>query len=394
MGLIKALTTSTSSAIGDQFKEYVSCPTMESGVLVQRGEVHHGSGNKNPSEGIITNGSAIMVPEGTAMMVVENGKILDFSAEAGTYTFDSGTEPSIFTGGFGKGIIDTIKKIGSRTTFGGGTANDQRVYYVNLLTLTGNKFGSPQPKKITDDKYGMLEVTFFGEYAIKVDNPATLVQNVIGSNAKDTVLYSDILEGQFKTKFVEKLTQAITVVMRKHKIPFGDIGMYGTDISNEMNNLLDSDLNEKYGIKIADVAIADINLTDESMKRVSKIDDATIFSDSRLQSGLMAEATADALGKASSNSGGAMLGMMGMNMASNAGATMMGAVNSNISKEEEKVDREIPNPGSLFEKKENVDNKVSDNVSSLTKEYPKFCPNCGTATDGGNFCTNCGNKLK
>ena len=80
MGLIKALTTSTSSAIGDQFKEYVSCPTMESGVLVQRGEVHHGSGNKNPSEGIITNGSAIMVPEGTAMMVVENGKILDFSA--------------------------------------------------------------------------------------------------------------------------------------------------------------------------------------------------------------------------------------------------------------------------------------------------------------------------
>ena len=394
MGLIKALTTSTSSAIGDQFKEYVSCPTMESGVLVQRGEVHHGSGNKNPSEGIITNGSAIMVPEGTAMMVVENGKILDFSAEAGTYTFDSGTEPSIFTGGFGKGIIDTIKKIGSRTTFGGGTANDQRVYYVNLLTLTGNKFGSPQPKKITDDKYGMLEVTFFGEYAIKVDNPATLVQNVIGSNAKDTVLYSDILEGQFKTKFVEKLTQAITVVMRKHKIPFGDIGMYGTDISNEMNNLLDSDLNEKYGIKIADVAIADINLTDESMKRVSKIDDATIFSDSRLQSGLMAEATADALGKASSNSGGAMLGMMGMNMASNAGATMMGAVNSNISKEEEKVDREIPNPGSLFEKKENVDNKVSDNVASLTKEYPKLCPNCGTATDGGNFCTNCGNKLK
>lgn len=396
MGLIKALTTSTSSAIGDQFKEYVSCPTMEVGTLVQKGVVHHGSSNKNPSEGIITNGSAIMVPESTAMMVVENGKILDFSAEAGTYTFYSGSEPSIFTGGLGKGIIDTIKKIGSRTTFGGSTANDQRVYYVNLLTITGNKFGSPQPKKITDDKYGMLEVTFFGEYTIKVQNPATLVQNVIGSNAKDTVLYSDILESQFKTKFVEKLTQAITVVMRKYKIPFGDIGMYGTDISNEMNNLLDSDLNEKYGIKIADVAIADINLTDESMKRVSKIDDATIFSDGKLQSGLMADASADALGKAAGNSGGSMLGMMGMNMANNTGATMMGVVNSNSSKEEEKdtADKEVPNPGSLFEKKENADNKVSDNAANATKEYPKFCPNCGTATGGGNFCSNCGNKLK
>jgi len=283
MGLIKALTTSTSSVFGDQFKEYVSCPPMTGGVLVQKGIVNHGEGNKNPSDGIITNGSTIMVPEGTAMMVVENGKILDFSAEAGTYTFTKGTEPSIFTGSLGQSIIDSIKKIGSRTAFGGQTANDQRVYYVNLLALTGNKFGSPQPKKITDDKYGMLEVTFFGEYALKVENPALLVENVIGTNAKDTILYSDILEDQFKSKFVEKLTQAITVVMRKHRVPFGDIGMYGTDISNEMNNLLDNDLVSKYGIKISDVAIADINLTEESMQRVSRIDDATIFSNRNLQ---------------------------------------------------------------------------------------------------------------
>ncbi|SEQ32863.1 hypothetical protein SAMN02910369_01576 [Lachnospiraceae bacterium NE2001] len=26
--------------------------------------------------------------------------------------------------------------------------------------------------------------------------------------------------------------------------------------------------------------------------------------------------------------------------------------------------------------------------------YPKFCPNCGTPTTGGNFCGECGNKLK
>lgn len=394
MGLIKALTSSTSSSIGDQFKEYVSCPTMGDKVLVQRGIVHHGKGNKKPSEGIITNGSAIMVPESTAMMVVENGKILEFSAEAGTYTFDSGTEPSIFTGGLGKGIIDTIKKIGSRTTFGGQTANDQRVYYVNLLALTGNKFGSPQAKKITDDKYGMLEVTFFGEYAIKVENPAVLIQNVIGSNSKDTVLYSDILEGQFKSKFVEKLTQAITVVMRKHKVPFGDIGMYGTDISTEMNNLLDSDLVSKYGIKISDVSIADINLTEESMKRVSKIDDASIFSNKNLQSGLMAEASAEALKNASSNPNGSMVGFMGMNMANSAGTTMMGAVGQ--VEEEEKEERVIPEPGTLFAKKEEQVEAKEVQVEKVEEPIvgPKFCPNCGTPTNGGNFCGNCGNKLK
>lgn len=394
MGLIKAFTSSVSSSLGDQFKEYVSCPSMEEGVLVQRGEVHHGKGNKNPSENIITNGSAIMVPESTAMMVVENGKILEFCAEAGTYTFDNSAEPSIFTGGLGKGIIDTIKKIGTRTTFGGQTANDQRVYYVNLLALTGNKFGSPQPKKITDDKYGMLEVTFFGEYALKVEDPALLISNVVGANAKDTVYYSDVLESQFKTKFVEKLTQAITVVMRKHKIPFGDIGMYGTDISNEMNNLLESDLVSKYGIKVSDVAIADINLTDESMKRVSKIDDATIFSDRNLQSGLMAEASAEALKNAASNEGGSMVGFMGMNMASNAGANMMNAVTPTESPVE-KEEREIHEPGTLFAKEEKVQEpEVKEVTQEETSSYPKFCVGCGNPTTGGNFCGNCGTKLR
>lgn len=406
MGLIKAATSSTSSVLGDQFKEFVTCPEMNNTILVQRGQVNHGKGNRKPSESVITNGSIIVVPESTAMMVVENGKILEFSAEAGTYTFDKGAEPSVFYGGFGKGLLDSIKRIGSRTSFGGQATTDDRVYYVNLLTLTGNKFGSPQPKKITDDKYGMLEVTFFGEYAIKVDDPAVLIANVVGSNAKDTILFSDILEDQFKSKFVEKLTQAITIVMRKHKIPFGDIGMYGTDISNEMNNLLDSDLVSKYGIKISDIAIADINLTDESMKRVSKIDDATIFSDSRLQSGLMANASAEALGNASANPNGAMMGFMGMNMANSNGATMINAVrqdggNSAPIKEE----REMPEPGSLFKKEEKPSEKETSQVPSTEKEttsakaepsnqvQPHFCPNCGKPINGGNFCTNCGQKL-
>lgn len=392
MGLIKALTASASTTLGDEFKEYVTCPTMDSGVLVQRGIIHHGKGNKNPSENIISNGSAIAVPESCAMMVIENGKILEFSAEAGTYTFEKGTETSVFAGSFGTGLVEAIKKMGKRTTFGGQTANDQRVYYINLLAITGNKFGSPQPKKITDDKYGMLEVTFFGEYAIKIDDPTVLVQNVIGSNAKDTIYYSDILEDQFKSKFVEKLTQAITVVMRKHKIPFGDIGMYNTDISTEMNNLLEKDLVEKYGIKISDISISDINLTEKSMERVSKIDDAVIFSNGAMQSGLMANASAEAMKNASSNSNGAMMGFMGMNMAQNTASSMMNSVEKEPLKEEEKT---FVEPGTLFKKEESAP-KEEESITSEEKEDTKtykFCPNCGTPTNGANFCGNCGTKL-
>ena len=374
MGLIKAIASSVSQTLGDQFKEFVTCPSIDSNVLIQRGIVNHGKGNKNPSEGVISNGSAIVVPEGMAMMIIDNGEIKEFTATPGTFTYDTSSEPSIFTGKLGEGIKNTFKTIGKRFTYGGMPARDQRVYYVNLLVITGNKFGSPQPKKITDEKYGMLEVTFFGEYAFQVKDPMRLVNTVIGANAKDTVTYEEVVGGQLKSKFIEKLTVAISSVMRNKKVSFGDMGLYGSDISNEMNTVLNDSFNELYGLEITDVAIADINLTDASMQRVNKIDDASIFSDKNLQSGLMASATADAMKTAAGNDNGAMAGFMGMNMAGNVGANVMGAVNTSNGAN-------------------NIQSSNSNTVSSTDNQKPKFCPNCGAATNGGNFCTQCGTKL-
>ena len=69
---------------------------------------------------------------------------------------------------------------------------------------------------------------------------------------------------------------------------------------------------------------------------------------------------------------------------------------------EEKI---MPEPGTLFAKKEEQVNEaeMKENKVEPTEEkpfenietsYPKFCPSCGTPTSGGNFCGNCGNKLK
>ena len=137
IGLIKAITSATSSALGDQFKEFVTCPTIEKDVLIQRGVLNHGEGNRNPSEGVISNGSGIAVPQGMAMMIIENGEIKEFTAEPGTFTFDTSSEPSIFTGELGTSIIDTFKTIGKRFTYGGQPAKDQRVYYVNIKRIPG-----------------------------------------------------------------------------------------------------------------------------------------------------------------------------------------------------------------------------------------------------------------
>ena len=109
MGLIRAAVSSVRSGLGDQFKEFVTCPEMDKNVIIQRGKVEHGKGNKNFSEGVISNGSGIVVPEGMAMMIIDNGEIKEFTSEAGTYTYDTSSEPSIFVGNLGEGIKNTIK---------------------------------------------------------------------------------------------------------------------------------------------------------------------------------------------------------------------------------------------------------------------------------------------
>ena len=375
MGLIKALTSSVSSGLGDQFKEFVTCPEVDNkNVLIVRGQVKHGEGNKKPSEGVISKGSRIVVPQGWAMMIVDNGKVTEFSSDPGEFTYDNSSEPSIFAEGLGKGIIDTIKTIGTRITFGGQTAKDQRVYYVNLLNVTGNKFGSAQPKKITDEKYGVLEVTFFGEYAYKVDDPVALVASVIGANGKDQVTFDEVVGSQLRNEFVEQLTKAITEVMRLKKVSFGDMGMYGPELSDAMNEVLSDSWRKKYGLIVTDVALGDINVTEKSMARINKIDDAGIFADPNLQSGLLASATADAMKDAAKNENGAMMGFAGMNMASSAGGSAMDVANRNAQ-------------ANAKETQQTVDNVAAGGA------IPKFCPNCGTPTNGAKFCGECGNKL-
>jgi len=411
MGLIKAAVAATGTALGDQFKEFVTCPTIEKDVLIQRGLVNHGSGNSNPSPGVISNGSAIVIPQGMAMMIIDNGEIKEFSAEPGTYTYDSSSEPSIFVGGLGEGIINIFKTIGKRFTYGGQPAKDQRVYYVNLLNITGNKFGSPQPKKITDEKYGMLEVTFFGEYAFKVTDPITLVNSVIGANAKDTVNYEEIIGSQLQAKFVEQFTQAVSVVMRKHKVSFGDIQLYNSDISNEMNNCLDESWKKNYGLEITDVAIGDLNLTDESMVKVNKLDEAIIYSNQGLQSGLMASASADALRGAATNENGAVMGFMGMGMAGGAAGSMMGVANQNAQGAQAyNPGNAQPEMGSIFngpeasavppaevpanEEVTPASEEVStEQTESTPAEGEKKCPNCGEVVTG-KFCGNCGTAVE
>ncbi len=420
MGLIKAAISSGISGLGDQFEEYVTCPTVDNNVIIQRGYVQHGAGNKNYSEGVISNGSLIAVPQGMAMMIVDNGEIKEFTAEAGEYKWDTSSEPSIFTGGLGKGIVNTIKTIGKRITYGGQPAKDQRVYFVNIKTIPGNTFGSTQPETVFDPVYGSVEITYNGEYSFKIDDPIILVNNFIGANPKDTLTFDDIFktdgENMLKGKFAQKVSEAIANIMTIHNVSFNTIQRYKSDVTDQMNQILDEEWHQKYGIVVEDVNLR-INASDASRKIIQDMDAdiakttrmGQVFSDN--MQGTMAAATAEAMKSAASNENGAMAGFMGMGMAQMQGVNMMGSVSgmpNNSANQNANNVSDAPAPGTIFNNTQPnqegvncpkcgmpVTGKFCSNCgTAVESNEPKKCPNCGSdVKQGANFCTQCGQKL-
>lgn len=403
MGLINAATGAIGSVVGDQFKEFVTCPSSDKSILVQRGLVQHGEGNSNPTEGIISNGSKIVVPSGYAMMIVDNGAIKEFSAEPGEYIWDTSSEPSVFEGGFFKGIGDSIKRIGDRITYGGQAAKDQRVYYVNLLNITGNKFGSANTETILDPVYGSVEITYFGEYSFKVVDPAVLVANLIGANPADTITVDEIVGGQLKLQFASNVSTCISNLMVQNNISFNVVQGYKNQVVTQMNSLLDESWRQQYGLEIQDVAL-NINASEESKAIIREVD-AEISKTRRMgnlysenPSGLMAAATAESMKAAAANEGtGAMMGLMGMNMAQQTGANVMAQAAAMTPVQPAPV-APVPTPAEVAPVEAPVPVKEATTPVEPTPEAatttaaPKFCMNCGTPA-AGKFCSNCGTQI-
>ena len=171
MGLIRAALSATGSVLSEQWKEYFQVDSMTNDQLIVKGYKKTKGNNKGGDE-IISNGSAIAVGEGQAAIIVEDGRIVEFCAEAGRFIWDRSSEPSVFCGGFGKGILDSFKKLGERFTFGGDRAKTQRVYYINTKEILDNKFGTLTPM-VYDDQYyrTALYIRYFGQFSFRISDP-------------------------------------------------------------------------------------------------------------------------------------------------------------------------------------------------------------------------------
>ncbi|MGN1084036.1 MAG: SPFH domain-containing protein, partial [Lachnospiraceae bacterium] len=192
MGLIQAIKAAGTDVLGDAWREYFYCDSLDNDTLMVKGQkrISGKSSNRNGADNIISNGSIIAVNEGQCMLIVEQGAVVDVCAEPGEFVYDKSTEPTIFYGNLGTGILDTFKTIGKRFTFGGDTAKDQRVYFVNTKHVMGNKYGTqnPVPFRVVDQRVGLdvdIAIRCNGEYVYQIVNPLLFYKNVAGNVSEE-----------------------------------------------------------------------------------------------------------------------------------------------------------------------------------------------------------------
>jgi len=394
MGLIKAGVGAIGGTLADQWKEFFYCEALPKEVLVSKGvkRISGRSSNTKGSDNIITNGSGIAVADGQCMIIVEQGKIVEVCAEPGEYTYDTSTEPSIFSGKLGDSIRETFKIIGKRFTYGGDTAKDQRVYYFNTKEIIDNKFGTPTPIpfRVVDSKIGLdidVSVRCSGVYSYKISDPLLFYKNVTGNIVDEYT--RDEIDPQLKTEFISALQPAFGKLSDLEMRP-NQIVTHNTDLENAMNATLSEKWGALRGITVVSIALGSVTLPEEDAELIKQAQRTAIMKDPTMAAATLVGAQADAMKTAAGNSAGAMAGFMGVGMAMNAGG--MNAQNLFAMGQQSAPQ---PTPGGNSWK-----------CSCGTIATGKFCPECGApkptddsgwvcscgAVNKGKFCQNCGAK--
>ena len=322
MGLIKIALGAVSGTLADQFKEFFYCDSIRNDILVVKGQKRTGKGSGNHgSDNIISSGSGIAVADGQCMMIVEQGRVVDVCAVPGEYQYDMSSEPSLFTGSLGEGIIETLKTIGNRIAHGGDTGKDQRVYYFNTKEITDNKFGTqnPVPFRIVDNKIGLdidTSVRCNGAYSYKITDPVLFYTNVCGNVAQE--YNRSEIDSMMKTEFRDALQPAFAKISAMG-IRYNELPGHTTELSETMNEILSQKWSELRGISIVSVGINSITIPPEDEALIKNAQRTAMMRDPNFAAATLVDAQAAAMKTAAGNSAGTMAGFMNMNMAGAAG---------------------------------------------------------------------------
>ena len=188
MGIVRAIGQAIGGGFADTWLEVVEPENMGDHTVFTKGVLTRKGENKKGTDNTVSDGSVIHVYDNQFMLLVDGGKVVDYTAEPGYYTVNNSSMPSMFNGQLGESIKESFNRI----KFGGQTPTKQQVFFINLQEIKGIKFGTRNPINYFDSFYNAeLFLRAHGTYSIKIINPLQFYQEAIPRN-KDHVEIEEI----------------------------------------------------------------------------------------------------------------------------------------------------------------------------------------------------------
>lgn len=397
MGIIKATMKAVGKSLSDQWLEVIEPDDMgdstvfTSGVKVRKGQNVKGSSNT------VSNGSVIHVYPNQFMMIVDGGKVIDYTAEEGYFVVQNSALPSLFNGEFGEALAETFERL----KYGGSTPTVQKVYYVNLQEIKGIKFGTPTPVNYFDNFYNAeLFLRAHGTYSIRVTDPLKFYSEVVPKNADRVEI--DRINEQYRNEFLEALQASINQMSADGtRISF--VTSKNRELGKYMSDVLDEEWRQGRGMEIEAVGIASLSYDEESQELIKMRNKGAMLGDPMVREGYMQGAMARGLEAAGSNAKGAMNGYMGMGFGMQMGGNMMGNASAvNLQQMQMQMNQAQNHP--MQNPQPVSDQKESWVCTCGTVNTGKFCSECGSpkpssngpwtcscgTVNTGKFCSECG----
>jgi len=399
MGLISAISEAARSALADSWREYFYCEAIPAEVILKKGvkKSNKNSSNTKGSDNLISNGSIICVADGQCMIIVEQGKVVEVCAESGEFVWDSSTEPSIFYGNLGENIKKSFAQIGKRFTFGGDTAKDQRVYYINTKEIPGNKYGTanPVPFRVVDKNIGLdvdIAIRCHGEYSYKVTDPVLFYTNV-AANVANEYRRSEI-DSQLKSELMTSLQPAFARISEMG-IRYSALPAHTKEIADAINEEMSDKWSGLRGISVVSFGVSSVTASEEDEKMIKELQKNAVLTNPAMAAATLTAAQAEAMKSAAANeSTGPMMAFAGMNMANMAGGMNANNLFGIAAQQQATQQAAAPAPAATA---------AGWTCACGTVNTGKFCAECGqpqptgwTCSCGtvnkGKFCSNCGGK--
>ena len=192
-------------------------------------------------------GAKLTVREGQMAVFINEGQMADVY-KPGMYTLTTQNMP----------ILSTLKgwKYGFESPF------KAEVYFVNTRKFTDLKWGTPGPCTMRDKEFGIVRVTSFGIYSIRIKDPGIFIKDISGT------------EGRFTTEQIQenlrgKIGMRIKEVMPELGLAVIDLEAKVSVLGTMLRERISPDF-EAMGLELVEVQVQDIGLPEEVEKAIDK----------------------------------------------------------------------------------------------------------------------------